>query len=370
MTENIETLFQKTKGGLFIQRGSGFLGTLLCKVEMRWSDKISTAAISSRTLYWNPDFFLRMDPETRITILAHELYHNGFLHGARIGERDKEIWNLAADHVINNLLQDHGYYMGGFPYVMDPKYKQWATEDVYDDLVKELPKGGSTAGQILEGSLGQDIQPMAEGDREKAIADVISATSTARITNSGDMPGEIAFTIDKFLNPKLPWETILFNFFNALTTEEYSYTRPNRRYEDPILPGRTSRNGLEHLIYYLDISGSVSDEEILRFNSEVKYIKETLEPEKLTLVTFDTQIHEEYVFERDDPFEKIVVTGRGGTDLHDVFKHAQRNNPTAMIVFSDLYVEIPKNPMVPIIWVCVDNPERTVPYGQLIHIKD
>ena len=64
----------------------------------------------------------------------------------------------------------------------------------------------------------------------------------------GDVPGEITLTIDTFLNPKLPWETILFNFFNAMTSEEYSFTRPNRRFHDPIVPGITGRNGLEHLI--------------------------------------------------------------------------------------------------------------------------
>ena len=102
----------------------------------------------------------------------------------------------------------------------------------------------------------------------------------------------------------------------------------------------------------------------------MKYIKDELLPELLTLVTFDTKIRDEYVFEKDDPFEKIVVTGRGGTCLEDVFEHARRNAPTAMIVFSDLEVRIPGNPGVPIIWICIGNSSIEVPYGQLINLDE
>jgi predicted metal-dependent peptidase len=368
LRRTVDPMLQRTKGNLFYQKGAGFLGSLLCKLSFEWTRDLGTAAISATKLYWNPDFFLSLDKDTRVTVLAHELWHNALMHGARLNERCPDIWNIAGDHVINNLLQDHGYYMGGFPYVLDPKYKGWSTDEVYDDLIAPGKPQNSSGGVP---GLGKDILPVEGSDKEIAVANVVGAMATARITNgAGDIPGEVTLTIDTFLNPKLPWETILFNYFNALTSQEYSYSRPNRRYEDPILPGITGRNGLEHLIYYLDISGSVTDAHILRFNSEVKYIKDELLPELLTLVTFDTKIRDEYVFEKDDPFEKIVVTGRGGTCLEDVFEHARRNAPTAMIVFSDLEVRIPGNPGVPIIWICIGNNSIKVPYGKLINLNE
>lgn len=389
LRSKLDPALSKTKGLLFFRKGSGFLGALLGKLEMRWTRQIRTAAIGATTLYWNPDFFLSLDRDTRITVLAHELYHNAFLHGARMGDRCPDIWNIAADHVINNLLEDDGFFMDGFPYVKDAKYKGWSTNDVYDDLINQGPGGApggpctgqspgqasgqpqnTPGGQAPGDGLGSDIIEYKGIEKDTAVANVVGAKTVARMTGTapGDIPGEVELVIETFLNPKLPWETILFNFFNALTSEEYSYTRPNRRYEDPILPGPIGRNGLEHLIYYLDISGSISDDDILRFNSEVKFIKDQLRPELLSLVTFDTVIHDEYHFERDEPFEKIVVTGRGGTSLHEVFDHARRHAPTAMVVFTDLEVSIPENPGVPIIWVCTNNPGKNVPYGQLIHI--
>lgn len=364
----IDELFSKTKGGLFFKKGAGFLGTLLAKLNTVWTSEIDTACISAKTLYWNPDFFVSLDRESRISVLAHELWHNAYMHGARLGDRCPDSWNKAGDHAINLMLKQHGYYMDGFPYLMDPQFTDMSTDEIYDIIKKP---GGGGAGSGPPG-LGRDIMGMDPADVAQAITDVIGAMAAAGMSGMkpGDIPGEITLTVDQFLNPKLPWETILFNFMNALTSQEYSFARPNRRFVDPLVPGLTGRNGLEHLIYYLDISGSITDDHIIRFNSEVKFIQETLEPERLTLVTFDTQIQDVYEFEKDDPFEKVVVTGRGGTDLHDVFEHAQANNPTAMIVFTDMEVGIPENPGIPIIWVCIDNPKMKAPYGQLIHLSD
>lgn len=360
--QNIDTLFSKTKGQLFFKKGAGFLGPLLGKVNFKWDTSIETAGISATCLHWNPDFFLSLDPDSRVTVLAHELDHNARLHGLRRGDRDPELWNIAGDHVINLSLKAHGYYMGGFPYVMDDKYIGWSTEQIYDDLL-------SQGGNLPKPNLGFDIMPLDPKDAPTMVANAVAAATMARMTGkAGDIPGETSLIIDEFLNPKLPWETLLYNFFNALTGEEYSYQRPNRRYDDPILPGKTGRNGLENLAYYLDISGSIEDEHIVRFNSEMKFIKEEFQPEKLTLVTFDTKIQDEYVFEKDDPFEKIVVTGRGGTDLTEVFEHAITNASTAIVIFTDMEVDIPPDPGIPIIWVCIDNPDQKAPYGQLIHV--
>lgn len=365
-TQDIDALFQKTKGQLFYHKTAGFLGRLLAQVSFQWMDgpDMPTAAISTKTLYWNPEFFLSLTPSTRVTVLAHELWHNGSLHGPRMGNRCPDIWNQAADHMINLRLQEDGYDMSGFPYLMDPRFTGMATEDIYDILVSE-------GGKPMERPMSSDIMPCDKSDVHDAVGKVVAAVTAAKIGGgAGSIPGEITVALDNFLNPKLPWEALLFNFFNEMTTDEYSYSRPNRRYEDPIMPGKSGFNGLEHLIYYLDISGSVSDEQILRFNSEVKFIKEELTPELLTLVTFDTDIRDEYNFEREDPFEKIVVTGRGGTCLECVMEHAKKHQPTAMVVFSDLEVDIPPDPGVPIIWVCIDNQSIKVPYGRLIHIKD
>jgi predicted metal-dependent peptidase len=363
MIQEINKLYEKTKGGLFFHKGAGFLGRLLCAVDFQWDESIETAAISTERLYWNPDFFLNCDPETRITVLAHELSHNGFLHPERLGSRNPELFNIAGDHVINLWLKKHGFYMGGFPYIMDHKYDGWSTDQVYDDLIQNPPPTSPYTLQL-------DIRPSNGTTKQKAVSTVVSAVASANMSgHSKDVPGEIQSTIDSFLRPKLPWTTLLRNYFTELTHQERSYARPNRRFDDPLLPGLSGRNGLEHLLYFVDVSGSITDQQVLRLNSEVAAIKQELEPEKLTLVLFDGEIQDVFVYEKDDPFEKLVITGRGGTDLTQVFDMIKKERPTASVIFTDLDVRIPPNPGSNILWVCVDSPNAKVPYGTLVHVS-
>lgn len=365
VSSELSESLKKTKMKLFLKKGAGFLGSLLGQVQFKWTRDIPTAAISHKELLWNPDFFATLDDETKITVLAHELWHNALAHGLRRGNRCPDIWNIAGDHVINLLLKKHGYFMGGFPYVMDDKYEGWATEDVYDDLIA----GGM---KPQPDPIGLDVIPAQDDDEiAEGMGKVVAAFATAKVTcKPGEVPGEVGMVIDRYLNPKLPWNTILFNFFNAMVEELYSYARPNRRYDDPIMPGLVGREGLENLMFAADISGSITDQHILRFFSEGKYIHEELQPEMMTFVTFDTEVHDVFRLEREEPYDSFQITGRGGTDLNDLYDFAQKENATALVIFTDLYVDIPPNPGIPIIWVCFDNSGATVPYGDLHHFTE
>ena len=365
-----------TKVLLFQKKWNGFLGPLVASISFLWDNTISTACTNGVFMAWNPKFFESLDRDTKVTVLAHEAWHIAFQHMSRRGTRDPYIWNVAADYVINGMLKAAGYYMDGFPFLLDDQFIGMTTEQVYDILVQNaihIPnpqdgdfmepgqgspemQGGMTAGQI----------------QKKAFGNVHNAATASKMSKSaGDLPGEVQMMINEFLKPKLPWQAILINFFDALSSIEYSYKVPNKRHSDIMLPGKRGMQGLSLIHYYLDVSGSISDKEIKRFNSEVKYIKETYNPEMLVLITFDTKIQNIYYFSEEDTFEKIVVKGRGGTKLNEVWEHAKKHQPDAMVVFTDLGVAFPeKPPGMPLIWICSNNPNKKVPYGTKIDIKE
>lgn len=379
LTENqiieLNRHLDNTKVLLFQQRWNGFLGPLVASISFLWEPGIDTAVTNGVFMAWNPKFYMALDRDTRVTVLAHEAWHIAFQHMDRCGNRDPQIWNIAADFVINNMLKSAGYFMDGFPFLLDPQYAGMTTEEVYDKLLLQanLPHNpqdgdfcepGSGPASMQGGMTPKQIQ-------SKAFANVHNASTAHKMAKGiGDLPGEVQQMIDDFLRPKLPWQEILYNFFDVLARIDFSYKSPNRRYTDPLLPGKAGISGLSLIHYYLDISGSISDQEIKRFNSEVKYIKETFNPEKLVLVTFDTVLNDFYEFEEDDEFERIIITGRGGTDLREVWEHAKTHMPDAMVVFTDLHVGIPPEPPgPPLIWICSGNPKATVPYGTKIDIK-
>lgn len=366
----------RTKSAVFLdKRNAAFLGSLMCSLNFVWSRDIPTAATNGVTFWWNPEWFLKLDPEVRKTVLMHELWHVARLHMIRLENRNPRYWNYACDIRINNDLEREGAsFFGVEDCWKDQQYDAngiMAEEDIYDLITKDPSKINGSSWQDA-GEEG-DMIPLTNQQKQTVINTVVQAVHQAKLSGqAGNLPGGIQEILNKFLEPIIPWQTVLMQFFTDLLNEDYSWKRPNRRYHDMYLPSRFTDDGrLEHLIYYLDVSGSVTDAQALRFNSEVKFIQETLKPQRLTLVQFDTIIQDVKEFKEEDPFDEITIIGRGGTSFVPVREHMIEHKPTAAIIFSDMWCS-PMQPLgdeIPVIWVAIDNRSATVPFGKLIHIK-
>lgn len=402
--QELDALLDRTKGMLFFKKRASFLATLLCSHAFMWDIRTPTASCNGSTIKWNPYFFYGCTVEGRATILGHEVWHTAFDHMARLGDRHPRIWNYAADHVINLIMLEDGFTfspsdIAGLEGLKDPRFTGMHTEAVYDLLIEENPPersdppddspctpdgSGGPEGDLpqLPGpddGFGQDLEepdtPLIE-----RMSNIIRAkqaheqsTRTKAGKSAGNLPGEIEMIIEKFLNPVLPWEVLLRNYLSELSNDDYSWRRPSRRHEDTYLPSLIGENALAHSAFFSDVSGSVTDEEILRCNSEAKSVFDDFSPERLSLVTFDHEIQNVYELYDGDDFSQMKITGRGGTCLHPVMRKIQELNPTLAVIFSDLYVlDYPEEPDCPVIWVVINNPEieplGTPPYGKVIHI--
>lgn len=364
------------KTAAFLDKSAAFLGPLMCGMDFVWTKDIPTAATDGVTIFWNPDWFQKIPKKSRETVFVHELWHPADLHFLRRGDRDPTDWNHAGDININNGLERDGYSFEGLEGCWkDQKYWGMAVEDIYEDVKQtpppcapwgpgtEPPEDGSGLGDMLDNATPEQQQ--------KIINNVVQAIHAADAANEpGAVPGHVRQTVNKFLRPIVPWDVMFARFFEDRCQDDYSYSRPNRRYPDIYMPSLQADQRLVHIIFYEDVSGSITDAECLRFNSEVKHIKDRYNPEKLTLVQFDTKIQSEVTLTENDVFDEVVIVGRGGTCLKEVRDHIMKHNPTCAVIFSDLWVQpMEPGPKCPILWVAVNNKDATVPFGQLIHIN-
>lgn len=377
-------LLDRVKAKVFVGKDAAFLAPLMCSMNFHWSQDCKTARTNGLMIEWNPTWFLELSEETRCTVLLHELWHPAMLHNIRCGERNHQIWNIACDIWINNLLALSGYrFDGTYPW-MDDDLNQWKhpdaqdignygdtpVEDIYDAL-EALFCGNTPPPPDGEFDLKE---PDGEAAINQVAANVIQANHAAH--QAGWESPAVQTVLKNFLAPKVNWEGEVLNWMQDLINADYSWRTRNRRHSEMYLPSLYEDEGrLSHLIYFLDVSGSVSDREVTRFNSEVRYIKETFNPKKLTLVQFDTSITSVTEFKEDEPFEELLVIGRGGTSLVPVRQYIIDHEPTAAIVFSDLECR-PMDPLppeidVPVLWVGVNaRPNSKVNFGKLIHIKE
>lgn len=362
----------KIKAKAFMGKNASFLGSILCSCQFTWNKKIKTARTNGIVIQWNPDWFLSLSPEKRETVLIHELWHIARLHILRKGGRDPNLWNTVCDLRINNDMHKDGYYFDKGDYYHDvDAVKIMAEEELYDLLKKdnEPPSYNCSLGNDLDSENGQELSA---AQQQQLINTVTNAAAQAKMCGAGSLPGDLEEVINRFLKPVIPWESLLMKYLTDISEEsDYTWKRPNRRYQNVYMPSREPDEGaLEHLMYFLDVSGSITSEQITRFISEVKYIKEVLNPLKLTLVQFDYGIRKVETYTREDKIDKFHAYGRGGTSLSAVHELIQKEKPTCAVIFSDLECSPMEHTNVPIIWVVIGNDEVTPSFGKTIHIKE
>ena len=354
-----------------------FLTSLLYSLKLVWADDIPTAGTNGIVLKINPKFFYGLSKEERLFVILHELWHVAKLHSIRRESRDPKLWNIACDYHINNLLLKENYSSFKITVMKDcfkdEKFKDLSEEEIYEELLKEYPNG-LPDNEYLEGHLSGDLEELDQEEKSKAIAKVMEATQTAKAMGC-DVGSGITSLLSKFIKPSINWKKILYKYMTALLDKsDYSWRKPNRRFSDIYLPSRVESDGrLTHLLYFLDVSGSIEESQIVRFNSEIRHIKESLNPDKLTLVQFDARIQRVDVFTSNQKFTNIHIVAGGGTSYNEVYDYILKEKPTASVIFTDLCCTPMQEVDSPVIWVTREEDLKyaTMPlFGKTIVIKE
>lgn len=383
----LQKAYDRAKIGLLQVKGSVFISTILFSLKFNWTDECPTACTDGLNLYVNPDFFEPLSPDERIFLLAHEAWHVAFQHMLRMNKTKKDnfnVWNQATDHYINIMLIDAGYKMiqGGLADHQFKDQKEWSSDKIFDHLMKnqdqqdpnfqpDFAPAGTGTGNDDSGD-GQGGTKVDEADVQRKVEDaIIKASTAAKIKGeAGAIPGDIAVSIERLTNPKLPWNVILQNYMASFDKEDFSWKKPNRRYQSQgmYLPSMFSES-LGHIGAAVDTSCSVSNHQFSAFITELDDIMENQNPEKMSIIDCDTQIHKIYNLAKGEDLRDVTFHGRGGTALEPIFEHynKEENKPLVLIVFSDLECrEITEEPDYPVIWVKLPGHGFTPKFGTII----
>ena len=347
------------------------LAKFIVNVRFFWSTMISTACAGHGFIFFNPQFFEELPEKTRPTVIYHEVWHLVLKHLERGEGYDHVTHNIAADHVINiNSITD-GFTWDGFDPVLDTKYKGMSTEQIYDAIWTKredsppVPAPGSvgpeTIKQHIEDALAQTPGGPSPEENKKQADENVEANGKQAGNKAGNVGILLDMTKTKILIVDATYKEIFADYFiDPLSGGNRTFMRPNRRShamrgQKLVLPGRYPKRGhinrLTHLVYALDVSGSISKKMAQQFHDSVRTIKELLNPQKLTVIFFDTCIVLEKTFTDREKYGKIQVNAGGGTSLTDVYRRTEELDPEALVIFTDLCVSIPPEPKWDTIWL-------------------
>ena len=363
---------------VFSHANSAFISSLMCGMEIMFSEDVPFACTAGKWMWLNPTFFQGLPRESRKSLIVHELNHPARLHAIRCDTRDHKTWNAAGDYIINSNMMKDGFTFVGLEFgLFNMDYVDLSEEEVYELLMKQNQQNPSNGGGSPNPMQDLIIDPaMAQELAVEVMNNVGKAVMAADLAKqAGTVPGAVRETIKAAYAAEIPWEEHVREFMTELGSRHYSMRRPRRRYisQDLYLPSLVKqRDKLANLMFYLDVSGSVTDNQVARFLSECRYVKERFQPDKLTIVLFDVKIQKEIVIEKNQSMEEIEIVGRCGTSLVCVREHMQQNRPTAAIIFSDLECTPMQKPdvTIPTLWIVMSNLHAEIPFGKAVHIKE
>ncbi len=175
------------------------------------------------------------------------------------------------------------------------------------------------------------------------------------------------------------WRTVLENFIQE-EINDYSFSPPDRRFEDSpfFLPDFNEKDErVEDILFMIDTSGSMSDEQITTAYSEIKGAIDQFDGKlKGWLGFFDAVVVKPQEFENEDEFKIIRPAGGGGTSFDIIFEYVQNEMrdkpPASIIILTDGYAPFPdeKEAMgIPVLWI-INNENAQPPWGKVTRIKD
>lgn len=393
---------EKAKLQVLFNKEAGLLGSLMCQLDFKENTSIDYVAVINGTdITYNPDLFNKLEPVGQKTVLYKALWGTALLHNIRGKDKDKKIWEEACDIYIEGLLNKESY-RAQYEYALNHTesdlklYKDLAEEEIYKKLLENNPpnnqnnnnnqddddddNGGGNQSGNNEGDnnnnnnsskVGVDFSKATPADEQSQIEKVGKAQAAGKLAGNGSCK-EVERLLQKFLKPKINWEQALSQFItDSFEYNGTTWSRPNRRHQDIYLPSKEMEEGkLTHLMYFLDVSGSIEEKDIKRFNSELAYIKEELKPSKLTVIYFDTEILDRVVYEEDDDFIPKKAPYGGGTSYRQVYDEIVKNKPTCAVIFTDLYCEPMPKVDVPVLWVCNNTDSHKILTGKRINIHE
>jgi predicted metal-dependent peptidase len=343
-----------------------FFGNLATRLQLiNADDWCATAATDGRKFYYNSRFIMMLKPKEVEFLVAHEVLHVVYDHMGRRGERDPQMFNIANDYAVNADLKRHkvGQFITTVPCLYEAKYDGKSSEEIYDDLMKNVEKidMDQLIEQLLDDHLdGEDGEGESDGDgkegegkskrpkmtpeeREQLKQEIKQAIiNAAQSAEAGSLPKGVERLIKDVTNPVMPWrELIQTNLTSAIKTD-FSFIRPSRRgwHMDAIMPAMTPGEEID-VDVFIDLSGSISTEQGKAFISEVTGMMSAFDGYRINIACFDTEVYNPQTFtsENLESVEDYELVGGGGTDFDSIFNHLKKEGrvPNRLIVFTDGY---------------------------------
>jgi len=396
-----ERKVQKAKITLMRHPKFALLQGILMVGKTRVADNIPTACTNGRDEIYGREFVKKLrDPELAF-VIAHEAGHKMYRHmttWTKLHAENPQLTNQACDYVINLMLKDldptesviampmyrDGPHMGKKMGLIDERFRGMNTKQVFDILKQEQEddEGGGGGGGMDEHDW-DGAKELTDEQKKELARDIDQAIRQGLMAHqkiNGKGAGGLDRELQDLMEPKVNWREELREYVKAVcrAKDTSSWRRVNRRFLSTgiYMPSMVGEK-VGHIVVGIDTSGSIGGPELAEFLSEVKGIAEEVNPEKVDLIYWDSEVaaHEEYA---EADVANIVSStkpkGGGGTSPSCMSEYLKEKKivPECIIMLTDGYVgsDWGSDWTAPVMWAITGGNTSVAPSGKTIHIKN
>ncbi|AGF53582.1 sll7028 (plasmid) [Synechocystis sp. PCC 6803] len=417
MSDDCQALLSATRLRLRMQ--SPFFATLALFARYYVTEAIPTAGTEGKNIYFNPHYLAQLTPAERDGLFLHELLHGALLHQSRRASRLPELWNIAADIVVNGMIVAEGKFVIPKGGLREPELEKYSVEEVYEllikresppalpiaDLLQEIPNlttqsdsnnndndlnsndsepngGQSSANSSKIHSHSQDDQEIHRNrlesprHQEEQLAvhwrnAIQQATVVARSQFQGNLPEGLERHLGEIGQPQLDWRTYLWRFLVHTPNDFQGY---DRRFIHQGLYLEALVGESVEVFCCIDTSGSVGDEEMGIFLSELRGIFGSYPQIKCWLWYADADCYGPYELDNLNAVPK--PQGGGGTDFRPFFTAVDekwsREKQAVICYLTDGYGSFPDQaPPLDTLWVVSPGGKNSdgFPFGEVVRLR-
>ena len=353
-------------------------------------DNVPTACTNGRDEMYGRAFVDSLtDAELRFVIL-HEAYHKMYSHlttWKHLYDKHAFLANVSCDYVINVQLVDgdagEGFIVMPDIGLFDAEYRNMDSAQVFHKIYESLDDpedtdtGGFAYGKPLDDHDWEGAEALTAEEKRDLEREIDEAIRQGALV-AGKLGSGGARDLEALLKPQINWRDALREFIaTTCAGNDFStYARPNRRYLSTgvYLPSGISQQ-VKELVIAIDTSGSIRQRDLTVFLSEIKSICDTVHPEAVRLLYWDTKVCADERYDRtelDTLVQSTKPAGGGGTDVTCVTEYMTKHRitPQAVVVFTDGYVWGGWGKWsCPVLWSIYGNPKARPDCGKVTHIK-
>lgn len=349
---------------------------------------VTTACTNGKNAWYADEFIDKLnDAELRFLIL-HEMFHVMDKHLTTYRELhdiDARRANRACDFGINLRLTDYDKLVGGNGWIkmpeggcLDAKYRDMDTVQIFKLLASEPDDGqGGAGGESFDDHDWDGADEMSEAEKRELGQQIEQAIRQGAILSGKNGSGGDRLMGDLLKSTVDYKEAMREWVLDTCAGSDYAtWKKPNRRYlqSGVFMPSGVSEV-VGELVVACDMSGSIGSREIAQVLGELANIADSVNPEGLRLLYWDTEVCGDEYYERgayQDMISSTKPKGGGGTDVACVSQYIKEKgiNAQGIVIITDGYLggdwgEWDK----PVLWVMIDNPSTTAPIGHTVHVK-